>query len=223
MIKFAAYAAGAAFMLLANQASATVLTFDDLGVPETQYPSIYLGPIGFVEKGYQFSGNEVVYDVHDIANGPAHSGNYAAFNDYSGFGSYTGPTAFYTTVTKAGGGTFSFTDTYLQSWSHSANDPISGSISAYDASNVLVGILFFSNVLGWTDVAVSDPGTIGTFSNISSLVIQPNNYTLIDDLQLNATVAAVPEPSTWAMMILGFAGVSFMAYRRKSKPALMTA
>jgi hypothetical protein len=32
---------------------------------------------------------------------------------------------------------------------------------------------------------------------------------------------AVPEPSTWAMMILGFAGVGFMAYRRKSKLALM--
>jgi len=32
-------------------------------------------------------------------------------------------------------------------------------------------------------------------------------------------VGAVPEPSTWAMMILGFAGVGFMAYRRKSKPA----
>jgi hypothetical protein len=30
---------------------------------------------------------------------------------------------------------------------------------------------------------------------------------------------AVAEPSTWAMMILGFAGIGFMAYRRKSKPA----
>ncbi len=36
-------------------------------------------------------------------------------------------------------------------------------------------------------------------------------------------VAAVPEPTTWAMMILGFAGIGFMAYRRKSKPALMAA
>jgi hypothetical protein len=36
-------------------------------------------------------------------------------------------------------------------------------------------------------------------------------------------VAAVPEPSTWAMMILGFVGVGFMAYRRKSKPALLAA
>lgn len=35
-----------------------------------------------------------------------------------------------------------------------------------------------------------------------------------------AAVAAVPEPSTWAMMILGFAGLGFMAYRRKNKAAL---
>jgi len=33
------------------------------------------------------------------------------------------------------------------------------------------------------------------------------------------TVAAVPEPSTWAMMILGFAGVGFMAYRHRSRTA----
>jgi probable HAF family extracellular repeat protein len=32
---------------------------------------------------------------------------------------------------------------------------------------------------------------------------------------------SVPEPSTWAMMLLGF-GVGFMAYRRKLKPALIT-
>jgi hypothetical protein len=30
------------------------------------------------------------------------------------------------------------------------------------------------------------------------------------------TVTAVPEPSTWAMMLLGFAGVGFAAYRKKS-------
>jgi hypothetical protein len=36
-------------------------------------------------------------------------------------------------------------------------------------------------------------------------------------------VAAVPEPSTWAMMILGFAGVGFMAYRRKRNGSALTA
>lgn len=37
----------------------------------------------------------------------------------------------------------------------------------------------------------------------------------------NAPIAtAVPEPTTWAMMLLGFAGIGFMSYRRKSKFAL---
>jgi hypothetical protein len=38
-----------------------------------------------------------------------------------------------------------------------------------------------------------------------------------------AFTAGVPESSTWAMLLLGFAGLGFMAYRRKSKPALMAA
>jgi hypothetical protein len=33
----------------------------------------------------------------------------------------------------------------------------------------------------------------------------------------------VPEPSTWAMLLLGFAGIGFMAYRRKANSALMAA
>jgi len=49
----------------------------------------------------------------------------------------------------------------------------------------------------------------------------PNLY--IGNILDNVQVTAVPEPSTWAMMILGFAGVGFMAYRRKSRPALMAA
>jgi hypothetical protein len=46
-------------------------------------------------------------------------------------------------------------------------------------------------------------------------------FTGFVDTSFAPVVAAVPEPSTWAMMILGFAGVGFMAYRRKSRPALV--
>jgi hypothetical protein len=35
------------------------------------------------------------------------------------------------------------------------------------------------------------------------------------------SVSAVPEPSTWAMMILGFFGVGFMAYRRRNQTAAL--
>jgi hypothetical protein len=41
------------------------------------------------------------------------------------------------------------------------------------------------------------------------------------DFKADFSVSTVPESSTWAMMILGFAGLGFMAYRRKSKPVLM--
>ena len=39
----------------------------------------------------------------------------------------------------------------------------------------------------------------------------------------SAIAGSVPEASTWAMMLLGFAGLSFMSYRRKSKQALVAA
>jgi hypothetical protein len=34
---------------------------------------------------------------------------------------------------------------------------------------------------------------------------------------VSATAGAVPEPSTWAMLMLGFAGLGFVAYR-KARP-----
>jgi PEP-CTERM motif len=46
--------------------------------------------------------------------------------------------------------------------------------------------------------------------------IQNNTFTGTVD----GPVAAVPEPSTWAMMILGFLGIGYVAYRRKSGRAL---
>jgi hypothetical protein len=40
---------------------------------------------------------------------------------------------------------------------------------------------------------------------------------------VGALASAVPEPSTWAMMVLGFMGVGFMAYRRKGQGQLRLA
>ena len=42
-------------------------------------------------------------------------------------------------------------------------------------------------------------------------------------LQIRDSRPPIPEPSTWAMMILGFAGVGFMAYRRKRNENALTA
>lgn len=37
------------------------------------------------------------------------------------------------------------------------------------------------------------------------------------------TVTAIPEPSTWAMLLLGFAGVGFVAYRQTKKGFMLAA
>jgi PEP-CTERM motif len=44
-----------------------------------------------------------------------------------------------------------------------------------------------------------------------------NGFVTIDTISPIPPVSSVPEPSTWAMLILGFAGVGFMAYRRSNK------
>jgi PEP-CTERM motif len=59
----------------------------------------------------------------------------------------------------------------------------------------------------------------GTFSlDLFNVSLSP-----FGDVPLTGTItaiSAVPEPSTWAMLILGFAGVGFMAYRRKGQGQL---
>jgi hypothetical protein len=50
----------------------------------------------------------------------------------------------------------------------------------------------------------------------STVAFQQGN----SDQELSAVGPAVPELSTWAMMILGFAGLGFMAYRRRGERTL---
>jgi hypothetical protein len=59
------------------------------------------------------------------------------------------------------------------------------------------------------DTSVSGLGGILGFSNGAGTL------EIFGPLGNGPSVAAAPEPSTWAMMLLGFAGVGFMAYRRK--------
>lgn len=54
-------------------------------------------------------------------------------------------------------------------------------------------------------------GSIIPGDNSSYALVGGGNYAYLS----SGTVSAVPEPSTWLMMILGFCGVGFMAYRRK--------
>jgi hypothetical protein len=68
----------------------------------------------------------------------------------------------------------------------------------------------------------------GEFGECSSTVVcgfiaGPGGDGSLYDKLGATTISAVPEPSTWAMLLLGFASIGFMAYRRKSKGALVAA
>jgi hypothetical protein len=58
----------------------------------------------------------------------------------------------------------------------------------------------------------SGPGQTGNTGNVGALA--PPGF------PPSGINPSVPEPSTWAMMILGFFGVGFMAYRRKGRASL---
>jgi hypothetical protein len=71
-----------------------------------------------------------------------------------------------------------------------------------------------------------------TFANLSSTigtgfnhhqseisVLEVGDWQGITGQMTLEPVAGVPEPSTWAMLLLGFAGIGFMAYRRSRKVA----
>lgn len=65
--------------------------------------------------------------------------------------------------------------------------------------------------IGWT----------GTNYGITDFNSNPGGFCCGTEITLSVT--AVPEPSTWAMLLLSFLGLGFMAYRRKSKPAMFAA
>ena len=67
-----------------------------------------------------------------------------------------------------------------------------------------------------------DPFGNPTGSSLINAHFNVGNASLSNVTPFNPTVtSAVPEPSTWAMMILGFAGVGFMAYRRRHQSAAL--
>jgi hypothetical protein len=85
----------------------------------------------------------------------------------------------------------------------------------------LFGIVGLSGVLADGPPFSYDPFNGGTARADAIFLSAPPSSE--DGYAVFTPEAAVPEPGTWAMMILGFAGIGFMACRRKSKPALMAA
>jgi hypothetical protein len=128
-------------------------------------------------------------------NGPGQSYNLAFVQSpltYSYFGFDTTSNSFVPGITNGAPTTFAATDAITGFFF----DPLPTQASAGND-----GLFAFYNPPNFTNNGLN-PSDFQSFTSFS--------------------VSAVPEPSTWAMLILGFAGIGVAAYRRKSKPAPAT-
>jgi hypothetical protein len=105
----------------------------------------------------------------------------------------------------------------------SSTAPLTGTITHDDGASFYVnGVNLIPGVAGPT-VAEDTPlsGSAAFYKDASYLLDYIEFNGSPAELALNiiggTLTTDVPEPSTWAMMILGFFGVGFMAYRRQSK------
>jgi hypothetical protein len=90
-------------------------------------------------------------------------------------------------------------------------------VTWYDQSGVAHGDVPFLNV----DTNGLTP-SLGIHSTngetLSKIVIfDSEGFSQLKQFAFTGNVAPVPEAPTWAMMILGFAGVGFLAYRRRGQ------
>jgi hypothetical protein len=120
--------------------------------------------------------------------------------------SLAGSTALLTITNLANGNSFSF-------------DPSSAAFGNA-TSSALPGAYQNSEKVSFSFLGLNyNPNLNDTFAVDLTL----SNVTGIGTIEDDVTVqigSGVPEPSTWALMILGFAGVGFMAYRRRSSAML---
>jgi hypothetical protein len=88
--------------------------------------------------------------------------------------------------------------------------------SVFNVSNDAVAIQLDQVYEVTMSVSVNGGNAINGTAYVDPIIVSPGN-----DIFFSSGIrSAVPEPSTWAMMLLGFAGIGFMAYRRNSRAAM---
>jgi PEP-CTERM motif len=108
-------------------------------------------------------------------------------------------------VTRLDGSAFSFTSVEATHLNNALTDPGNGGTFDVFADNIPILQSSYDINPGFQTYSLNATG-------VHTIRITSDNFFQVDDLVVSS---AVPEPSTWAMMILGFYGVGFMAYRRK--------
>jgi len=146
-----------------------------------------------------------------VTTSPVHSGTYAYFSGPVG----SSNTLAQSFVDVAGG--FCTASGWFSS---TGGSPSMIEVTSGGGSPAVALNLNPAPTIGYTFFSVSFTGSgLDSFDVISR---NDPGFNYFDDLSVMGPAAsAVPEASTWAMLMLGFAGVGFMAYRRKGRPVAL--
>jgi hypothetical protein len=216
-----------AALTLAGQAQATTITFEEAGLVAMNNV-----PGSVVPAGAQLSSQFLATHGVLFSSGAG----YAAVVDH-GYPIYT-PTKPNIIGGTTAGGNLDYTATIVASFfiGNTSILATTGSVSilgdmlglnfgtvtlsAYDYLGNLLGTVSDTDHYSGATLAVNFAGIHSVrFSGSATNTVGFDNFTFGELTAVNA----VPEPSTWAMMILGFAGLGFMAYRRKRDESALAA
>ena len=129
---------------------------------------------------------------------------YVYFGTPTGTGTFTDPTA----------GSFANTGNYANLTSGDARVEING-FGGFSTNTGFITWAAFVAQAGSTNVRYITLDVDGAYGSTSSQQAIVNNFRVNADV-LNPASGAVPEPATWAMMMLGFGGMGY-AMRRNAK------
>jgi hypothetical protein len=101
-------------------------------------------------------------------------------------------------------------------------------LSAYDGATLLGTVTLLPTSSGndgtydGIESTSKDITSVSLYVDLAHLETSLPDYVLIDNFSAGLTTSSVPEPSTWAMMLFGFAGLGW-AYSRSKKSAVRAA
>ena len=128
---------------------------------------------------------------------------------------YSGPATFTAAVDSKTYSATSLVNFYM------SNANLAGPFVRFEAQAVSTSGIFIDLNSSWGTPLFGNPNDPGSFLNqqiFGEFLISPDSLEspklVFDAVSIN--VSAVPEPSTWAMMIFGFFAIGFMAYRKKA-------
>jgi hypothetical protein len=223
-IKSALLGAAFAGSMLVGGARADVIDYNLLSISgswawgDTQWNNV--SGAGYVNNGADVGTVNSIFHSPYVYQSPGSSTSNAIYNWPAGTASLT--------FAVVGGSATLDSLSILSSRSYSSATAISLLSSNDGGATWTTDLTSTTGALGWNDV-----GTAGTLTETILLPfggVQGNEFQFvvsgdqinIHTLTLNGSASAVPEASTWVMMLAGFAGLGFLGYRR-SKAATLAA